>query len=594
MRSRLGAAYGAALFALCSASACKLDLAGGNDQPAASDADNAGSGGAPATTQTVPANTPSAHAINVSCDQVRIGDGADIPAAQGGKTSITGLVHVSGLVDIEGSIEIAAGTTFVMAADSGIDMGSRFGGRATLTSHGTADKPVRFCAEKPTSGYWHALGFSSGLTSDSVIENWTVSNAGGDVSSAAVVVSAPILLKNLTIQGSANDGLSAADFDPSSSGLTVSGAGRDAIVLTGPSAVDHFPLSSTFNDNANNLARLTYDRVDGGSYTFRDLGIPYVQNAPTNVSGGAGYQFSAGVEYRFAADSGLDFGPFGSAATIKVLGTADSPVVFRGVDSVKGYWTALMIEGNVTADSKLSHLQLKDGGGKASDPALVISAPIAIEDVAVSQSKNGVALNVALASGSTNLSVTGVDSYPVVTNTTALGGIPTGGSFTGNAMDLINLTSDGDLVGTIPNLGVPYRVAAQLSFGRDSDVTIAAGTEFVFISAYKYGLQIGEFGSKAKLTALGTASAPIIFRGELDQAGSWNGLTLTDSASLDSRIDHIQVVDAGMSLSVAIPVTNSSFTRSASFGIQKSTSDTSDYASTNTFSSNALGDIGNL
>jgi hypothetical protein len=601
MRTRLGAAYWAGLFVVCHVGACKLDLAGDKNQPPPSDADDhdaagsgAGSSGNNTGTSTAGNNTPSSHAINVSCDQVHVGDGADVPAVAGGKTSISGLIHITGDYNLEGSIEIAPGTTFVMAADSSLAVGDRFGGRATLTSHATADKPVRFCAEKPTGGYWHSLGFSSGLTSDSVAENWIVANAGGGSDATAVIVSATILLKNLTVQGSANDGISAVDFDPNSTGLTVSGSGRDAVVLSAPGAVDHFPSSSTFSNNTNNVVRLTYSRVESGSFIFRDLGVPYVQNAPTFVNGGAAYQFSAGVEYQFAADSSLDFGMFGSAATVKVLGTADAPVVFRGVDSVKGYWTTLTIEGSVSADSKLSHLQLKDGGGKGADPTLIMSASIAINDVAISESKNGVTLNVPLAAGSTNLSVTGVDSYPIVTNSSALGGIPTGGSFTGNAMDLINITSDGDLVGTIPNLGIPYRVAAELNFGRDSDLTIAPGSEFVFISGYKYGFQIGEFNTKAKLTAVGTASAPIIFRGEKDEAGSWNGISITGSASLDSRIDHVQVIDAGMSLSVAIPVTNSSFMRSPGYGIQKAAADTSDYATTNTFSDNAMGDIGNL
>ena len=54
----------------------------------------------------------------------------------------------------------------------------------------------------------------------------------------------------------------------------------------------------------------------------------------------------------------------------------------------------------------------------------------------------------------------------------------------------------------------------------------------------------------------------------------------------------MQVKNAGLVLRRSIPVTNSSFSKSAGFGILKSAEDMSDYRLTNVFADNASGPVG--
>jgi len=73
----------------------------------------------------------------------------------------------------------------------------------------------------------------------------------------------------------------------------------------------------------------------------------------------------------------------------------------------------------------------------------------------------------------------------------------------------------------------------------DGTVTFEAGAEVTF--GPNAGLNI--FG-EAALAALGTAEAPVVFTGALEERGSWQGLGIS-SRSADNQLTHLQLSDAG-------------------------------------------------
>ena len=150
-------------------------------------------------------------------------------------------------------------------------------------------------------------------------------------------------------------------------------------------------------------------------------------------------------------------------------------------------------------------------------------------------------------------------------------------------------------MGVIPNLGVPYYMTSSTSLSDGTDVTIEPGTELVFQSGYRYGIEVGWNYGKAKLTAVGTAAAPIVFRGDNDGIGTWGASRSRSSASTDSKFDRRAAARyAGLALNVAAAVTNTNVSQSDGFGIAKQSSNMLDYTVTNTFADNAKGDIGSL
>jgi hypothetical protein len=510
-----------------------------------------------------------------------------IPKAGADGMHLSGLIGIKGRITLTGNVVIDPGTTFVMQADSGIEFAWNTS-RTTLMAQGTLTRPIRFCRDELDLGHWDGLIIGAATTSDSVLANVEVYSAGSR--GAAVVIAAPITVTNLSVYDSAQDGVSASTWGDGSSGLTIDGSGRDAVVATGPSAVDKFPTAAKFSNNHNNSVRLTYDSV-GGSLTFRDLGIPYVQQKHTSVTNGSTVTFEAGVDYRFAVDTGMEVGWNSGKVAIFVNGTETAPVVFQGVAEEPGAWTGITIQASVSTDSSLEHVRVLHAGGKKAAP-LALRQSIALIDVQVLNSAQPASLTMPPRAESSGLVIKGSTSYPLDTNPFSLQGIPPGSSFTGNAEDQIHVSGgNGVITGTIPGAGVPYLIGGSIAVSGASDFTFGPGAEFVFVSGYRYMFELGWNGNRVKFKVAGTPTQPVIFRGQNDEPGAWDGIVVRPSVSTDSSVDYLQVRNAPLTLGVPIPVSSSSFSGSATFGIVKSSSDMSDYRATNTFSGNAQGDI---
>jgi hypothetical protein len=271
-------------------------------------------------------------------------------------------------------------------------------------------------------------------------------------------------------------------------------------------------------------------------------------------------------------------------------GTAAEPVVFRGAVERKGYWRGIAIPSFVSTDSTMQHVVIAHAGGKQSS-ALLLRSGITVQDVLISDCATAPAIQAILRPESRNLSVTGCEAEALQTSLLASASLPRGGSFTGNGSDWIALTGPGaDRLGTItvPNFGVPYLATANLKLANHSVVSFEPGVTILFQSGYQYGIGVAD----ATLIARGTASAPLTFRGERDEPGSWSGIGISSSASADTVVDYVQVRNAPLTVEKSISVTNSSFSGSPTFGVVKDKNDSTDYLPSNTFANNAQGEVG--
>lgn len=582
--------YWLSVAVLLAPAACRLDLAGQSaDEPAQrEDADQRARDDKDSTAMAGGPTTDKGDGSGLSC-----GTAAILRTATELKdrtAQLSGAYHVTGQVILTGEVTIAPGTIFIVDADSSIDIGWN-STRTTLTALGTEAKPIQFCSDKPILGRWQGLRLSRGLTTDSVLQHAHIYDAGKGA--AALTVIAPVSLIDVTIHGSSSDGVVADAFGDDSSGLTVNDARGAAVVLEGQVAVDKFPPGSKFKGNADNSAHIRFRNYNGGSVHFANLGIPYVQDQGM-IAYNVVLDFEAGVEYRFAVDTGLEVGWNSNQATLNIPGTAAKPVVFRGLTDKKGSWNGVLINKNVSTDSSLSNVQVINGGKQT--PPLVVSSSVTLSDVSVSDCATAPVISAPLTAESQNFSVSGSDTVALVSNVQSLSGLPRGGTFTGNARDLIELPklSPFDSLGkaTIPNLGVPYYFTGDIAIGAGSDVTIEPGVEFIAQSGNPYLFEIGWNGSEVMFTARGTATQPIIFRGEKDDVGTWKGIQIGSAVSTNSVFDHVEVRNAGLSTRAQVTIQNSTFSKSPGFGIAKAKADTTDYTATNTFSGNAQGDVG--
>jgi len=528
----------------------------------------------------------STEGVDCARPQTLVG-GRPWPKAGADGLHLSGLIAVAGHINVTGSVVIDPGTTFVMQADSAIEFAWN-SNRTSLSAQGTPNAPIRFCRDELGLGHWESIIIGAAATSDSVLTN--VELHGGGAKGAAMVIGAPITVTNLSIYDSKLDGVLASTWGDGSSGLIIDGAGRDAAVATAPTGVDKFPSAAKLTNNQNNLVRLTYNGI-GAPITFRSLGVPYVQMRPTLVRDAAILTFEAGVDYRFAADTGLEVGWNANKATIVAKGTETAPVVFQGLTEEPGSWAGLAIQSQVSTDSTLEHVRVLYGGG-VKTPPLALRQSITLVDVQVLNAASPALLAQPPQPDSSALVIRGCTSYPLDASLVSLPRLPPGSSFTGNAEDQIHVGgANTAVIGTIPGAGVPYLVGGNIALAAPSDITIGPGAELVFQSGYRYVFEAGWNGNRVKLKVAGTAAEPVIFRGQSAEPGSWEGFVVRAGVSTDSSIDYLQVRNAPLKLDLPIAVTNSSFSDSATYGIVKSKNDTTDYHPTNTFARNVQGDI---
>jgi hypothetical protein len=512
-------------------------------------------------------------------------------------TTWSGVVFVEESVAVRGAtLTIEPGTSIVMGADAELSIGES-GGSAKLTAAGTAAAPIRFCGSEEEPGYWGSIRVREGVAADSVLSNVLVSDGGGIAThDAAVSFESGVRIDNLQVRNSGKAGVYAESFAENSQRLSVEGSAGVAVVLDGAAAVTRFPRGGVIAGNGEDVVQLTFSEIAEDT-RFHELEVPYVQlNAVT--ASDAALTFDAGTEYHFAAGAGLEIGADGSAGSILVNGSAEAPVVLRGELEDAGSWTGLVIRPLVSADSALKHLELSHAGAEGS-AALHVQAPITIDHVSVKDSARGVRIDgQGLKEGSTNLSVTRTGAPALVVEADALVSLPQGGTFNGNVEDYIAIVGgDYTKIGTVADLGVPYRVLGSLETQAGSSLTLAPGTEFVMTEDTT--IRIGADGGSAIFEAEGSADAPIRFVGLEPVAGYWGGVELGSNMASSSHLSFVEIRHGGGStmgaclrLSSAVEVENSTFGNCAGFGLLHETGDTSDYAVSNTFEGNVSGGIG--
>ena len=410
------------------------------------------------------------------------------------------------------------------------------------------------------------------------------------------------MLRHVTVQDSGSAGVEVADdgsaFGTGSTTLNVFRSESYA-VRTGANQAGTLPTGGTFTDNIPNAVEIRGDV--SRTQTWPNLGIPYVLNDYVAVQGASGPTLTlpAGTVLRFGSDYELNIG-YSAPGGLVVDGTAASPVLFTA-DSLSpspGHWRGLHLSSQAANSSRVSHATIEYAGASGSlgtgnlnlygndsggGPRFVIN-----NVVVQKSSQQGVYLDYsgAFGPGSTMLTVRDNEGYAIRVEANHAGSIPTGGTFSGNAVNAVHIP-EGDVTTTQtwPNLGIPYVINDYVNVGGPSNpkLTLPEGTELRF--GQDFDLEVG--GSQpGSLIAVGTAAAPIRFipHTASPTSGHWRGLHFWDAGG--SKLDHVIVTHAGASGSIGRGnvnvyreigafVTNSAFNNSSGCGITVSDGNTS-------------------
>ena len=238
------------------------------------------------------------------------------------------------------------------------------------------------------------------------------------------------------------------------------------------------------------------------------------------------------------------------------VGTSDRPIIFRGVENQKGYWTGLRF-GSTNNRNELKHVIIEDAGNDrnpgenwAGGVYLATSAVLKMTNTTIKNCKNfGLNLRNKYNSITLSQNIYTENDVPVVFTTNYLNNLDSASSYSGNINNYVLMDTYGasDLFEpqntTWRKLDVPYKLTGSEELRIKNDVTMETGIEV--IANAKRSIIIRDVGS---LKINGTSDNQVVFRGAEDVPAYWHGIYYFGSTSTKNQMTHVEIQNGGKSL----------------------------------------------
>ncbi|WPB82025.1 Ig-like domain-containing protein [Archangium violaceum] len=288
------------------------------------------------------------------------------------------------------------------------------------------------------------------------------------------------------------------------------------------------------------------------SETWRASENPHVVSGFLEVTGASTptLTLEEGVELRFNSEAELRV----SAGALRAQGTAEMPIRMVANQSAptKGYWRGLVFA-TAGSSSELNHVTLSGCGHNAGEGACIAvkneAAPVLRHVAVLDSDSTGVLVaddGSAFGAGSTMLSISATGYYAIHIGANQAGTLPTGGTFTDNEFNAVELWGTVSRSQSWPNLGIPYVANDNVYVAGSTSpaLSLSAGTVLRFRS--DSGLYVG-IDEPGGLLVEGTPAAPVRFTADADSPlpGHWRGVHLHKQTSKNTRLTHATIEFAG-------------------------------------------------
>lgn len=279
--------------------------------------------------------------------------------------------------------------------------------------------------------------------------------------------------------------------------------------------------------------------------TVLDLSC-YIVESGINVTDGTNLTIAAGTRLEF--ESGTELYVAGS---LTANGNEENPIVLTGREATPGYWDGVQFYFTNSTANRLSNVVIEYGGGRGSNAAnlyvrssAVSPTRISIDSVTSRHSfADGLNFESGIIFGSFTNNVITLNERAAEIHVDATGVIDTSSSFAGNTEDLVvidsgSLTRDGTLAG----IDAAWFVDAAITVQDGTTLTIEPGADIIFDQST--GIRVDQ---NAEMLAVGTADNPIVMRSKNGQAGGWDGIQIYFQVSQSTRLEYVNIRDAGSS-----------------------------------------------
>lgn len=505
------------------------------------------------------------------------------------------------------TLTLKPGVTLVFSAGSILDIRQD----GALSAMGLANDPITLTSEQPIPGYWTGLQFTWSDSVKNQLDHVDIEYGGGTGGNGDANLtlfggtSLPqrIKMSNTRLRHSAAFGFEFSPganidlFDNVTSTENQAPGRLSANVVGSLSPNNHFAGNETdqlfIADQGLTVAQ-TWNTFDADYYLNQGLKL----TAPLTLSPGSTLVFNSDMDLNINQDGAL-----------KAVGTASAPIVFTGAEKLPGYWRGVQFTFANSDYNELAHTIIEYGGARNNGIANLtlyggfgLPQRIKIRD-SILRHGSGYGFQFTPGSNIDQFSnVTVVDNALGAGQLEAyqLGALDPESDYTGNAIDRIFVNA-GTVSGNTawPRLNVPYEMRTGM-FRLEANLNIAAGVLMYFEE--DAALWVAQQGS---LTALGTASEPIVFTATEAIPGYWMGIEFAFSNNVSNQLDHIVLDYAGgnygngqgalvlygeNSLVCSLKLTNSTIRNSNEFGLWIDNGTVFE-GSNNYFSNNALGDV---
>jgi hypothetical protein len=295
--------------------------------------------------------------------------------------------------------------------------------------------------------------------------------------------------------------------------------------------------SNNGSNNGGNGSNITVSGTIEGETTWKGT---VTLKGSVEVTGGT-LTIEPGTTIIMCATCTLDIGWNNSATALVAQGTADKPITIKGATAGKGFWGKVLV-GSSVASTGMSHVIIDGAGNGEALASLEVSSSIGLTDVVV---RNGAAAGVMLykvKAGGT-IAVEQVDGHVGIISDQSVQNMPAFTS-TGAGKNSIyikgNDWSADEIV--LKDQGIPYYINDDVDQTNGS-VIIEAGTKFEMAAGSS--LEFGWNSSATSVQMNGTAEKPISFEGVVDEAGSWDGITIGSKVNSNSKLSHVELTHGG-------------------------------------------------
>lgn len=328
--------------------------------------------------------------------------------------------------------------------------------------------------------------------------------------------------------------------------VTAKGVGAVTITATSGTVQGTFALTvagTLVQENRTITASESWTAANGPYLVRGDLTIDGAGTPTLTIGAGTTVKFAAGARMYVA---------FNTGGALITQGTAAAPVTFTTANATAaaGQWRGVWFSTKAAGASTLAHTVVEYCGQGMSCLTLDEGVTVPMNTITVRHSSTGgvkLTGTAAFGTGSTTLSVQNTAEFPIIIHANRVGTLPTGGSFSNNTVNKIQVTG-GDVLTTQswPNLGVPYAIAGDVYVdGVGTPVlTLPAGTRLLMGTGVRFYVGWDQSGA---LVTEGTASSKVTFTADAatPTAGHWKGLIFTAVAASSSSLTHTDLSYCG-------------------------------------------------